>query len=263
MSERVSFEPGPVARVTMNRPGARNALDAQMREALAAALGRAAADPGCRVVVLAAAGEDFSSGADLDELGAARADGGVGYVGAFDELCAAVEQQPQPVIAEVRGGALGAGCLLVASCDLAVAAEDARFGIPSGRLGVVLTYEGVERLVLSVGPKRAAELLEAGAEIDGTRAAEWGLVNRAVPAEDLRHATDALARHVAARAPLSVKGSKRGIRAALENLSLDRSTAGHRVADFDMMAAEAFGSRDLAEGIAAYRERRRPQFEGR
>ena len=93
-----------------------------------------------------------------------------------------MENQPQPVIAGVAGEALGAGCLLVLACDLAVAADDARLGIPATRLGVVVSFEMIERLVAAAGPKRASDLLESGHEISGETAAEWGLVNRAVPA---------------------------------------------------------------------------------
>jgi enoyl-CoA hydratase/carnithine racemase len=215
-------------------------------------------------VVLSGAGADFCAGADLADLAAAvEGDGGSDYVRSFDALLEAVEHQPQPVIAAVDGEALGAGCLLVLACDLAIAADDARLGIPATRLGVVVSYEMIERLVAAAGPKRAADLLESGHEISGTTAAEWGLVNRAVPADDLHQAVDAMARRVAARAPLAVKASKRGIRAVAEHGALDRFTEGHRVADFDMMAVEALASDDVKEGLAALRERRRPDFKGR
>lgn len=260
----VLAEPGVVWRVTLNRPAARNAISPAMRVALMKALGEAAAEPACRVVVLSGAGADFSAGADLADLGAAvERDGGVDYVRSFDALLEAVENQPQPVIASVAGEALGAGCLLLLACDLAVAADDARLGIPAARLGLVVSYEMIERLVAAAGPKRAADLLESGHEISGTTAAEWGLVNRAVPAGEVHEAAGALARRVAARAPLAVKASKRGIRAVAEQRALDRFAAGHRVADFDMMAAETMGSDDLKEGLAALRERRRPDFKGR
>jgi enoyl-CoA hydratase/carnithine racemase len=262
----VLSEPGVVWRVTMNRPSVRNAISPAMRVALMRALGEAAADPACRVVVLRGAGADFCAGADLADLAAAvegEGEGGVDYVRSFDALLEAVENQPQPVIAAVRGEALGAGCLLVLACDLAIAADVARLGIPATRLGLVVSYEMIERLVAAAGPKRSADLLESGHEISGATAAEWGLVNRAVPAGEVDDAADALARRVAARAPLAVKASKRGIRAVAEQRALDRFTDGHRVADFDMMAAETMGSEDLKEGLAALRERRRPDFKGR
>ena len=254
--------PGEIRRVTMNRPDARNAMSAEMRAQMLRALGDAATDPACRVVILAGAGADFSSGADLDELLRSReTEAAVDYVKTFEDILRAVEEQPQPVVAQVRGAALGAGCLLVLACDLAVASTDARLGIPSARLGLVVNYESVERLVSAVGLKRASDLLEAGHEVAGADAAAWGLVNRAVPPGELDDAVDMLARRIAGRAPLSVRASKRGIRAVARAAAA--SPDGYPLADFEMMAAEAFASRDLAEGMAALRERRRPDFEGR
>jgi enoyl-CoA hydratase/carnithine racemase len=262
MSEGVVLsEPGVIWRVALNRPAARNALSSQMREALLRALSDAAGDSDCRVVVLGGVGDDFCAGAEL--ASAVGGVGGVDYVRTFDVILEAVENQPQPVIAAVSGEALGAGCLLVLASDLAVAAVDARLGVPAARLGVVVSYEMVERLVAAAGPKRAADLLESGHEISGAVAAEWGLVNRAVPRRDLPEAVDALARRVAARAPLAVKASKRGIRAVARHLALDRSTDAHRLADFDRMAAESLASEDAREGLAALRERRPPDFKGR
>jgi len=254
---------GSVRRVVMNRPQAGNAMSVEMRAEILRALGGAASDPACRVVVLAGAGADFSAGADLDELTESReSDGAIDFVRTFEALFEAIEDQPQPVIAQVSGAALGAGCLVVLACDLAVAASNARLGIPSARLGLVINLESVERLVAAVGLKRASDLLAAGHEVSGEEAAAWGLVNRAVPADGLADAVDRLARRVATRAPLSVKASKRGIRAALRRSASDRP-GGYAAAEFDMMAAEAFASADLAEGIAALRERRRPEFGGR
>ena len=263
--EPVLSEPGVVWRLTLNRPDARNAISPAMRRGLLRALGEAAGDPACRVVTIVGAGADFSAGADLDDLAAAvEGDGGTDYVRSFDELLEAVEHQPQPVIAGVAGEALGAGCLLVLACDLAVAATDARLGIPATRLGVVVSFEMVERLVSAAGPKRAADLLESGHEISGETAAEWGLVNRAVrrgrPARRRRRAGPPCRRR-GRRWPCARRSA--GSRAVAEHRALDRFTEGHRVADFDMMAAEAMASDDVKEGLAALRERRRPEFRGR
>jgi enoyl-CoA hydratase/carnithine racemase len=253
-----------VAVVTLARPDVRNAVSTPLLEELVGALGDLATEPEVRAVVLAGDGPDFCAGADFAELAGARSGpSGMDYGRSFEEAMEAIEASPAPVIASVQGAALGAGCQLVLACDLAVAAMDARLGVPSARLGILINFESIQRLVLAVGPKRAGEVLFTGRAVSGTEAAAWGLVNEAVPAGDLQEATAALAEGVAEAAPLSVLGSKRGVQVIRQNLSVDRFAEGHLVADFDMMAAAAFASEDLEEGIEAFRERRRPRFRGR
>jgi enoyl-CoA hydratase/carnithine racemase len=252
-----------VVLVTLNRPDQRNAFSAAMLEELTSTLGDLAVEPSLRAVVIGGAGPDFCAGADVAELAEAASGAAVVEYGrAFDHAFSAIADHPAPVIAQIHGAALGGGCQLVVACDLAVAAGDARLGIPSARLGIVISYGSIERLVLAVGPKRAGELLFTGRILSGDEAAAWGLVNRAVPPGDLDAAVREMGSAVAEAAPLSVRGSKRGIAAVLENLRLDLSTHGHRVADFEMMSAEALASGDLHEGIAAFRERRKPRFKG-
>ena len=247
-------QPGAVWRITLNRPEARNAVTAAMLAELSSALADAAVDPDVRVVVVDGAGPDFCAGADLGELeAAAGAAGGTTYAQPLEEALTAVADHPLPVIVAVHGAALGAGCQLVAAADLAVAAADARLGIPSGRLGIVIGFANIERLVGLVGPRRTAELLVAGRTASGEEAAAWGLVNEAVPPDRLNGRVLELAAEIAASAPLSVRGSKRGIRVALAD--------GHP-GDVEMMAAAAFASDDLKEGIRAFRERRSPHFRG-
>jgi enoyl-CoA hydratase len=254
----------PAARVTLSRPEQRNAVSAEMIEELVEALGGLAADHETRVIVLAGDGPDFCAGADFAELEVMRnGPGEFDYGRRFEDLLQAVVTHPVPVIARVHGAALGAGCQIAVACDLAVAAEDAKIGIPSARLGILINFENIQRVVLAVGPKRAGEILFTGRAVTGSLAAEWGLVNLAVPEPELDAAVDRLASTIAESAPLSVQGSKRGIGVVLEHLAVDRFTEGHRVADFDMMAAQAFASDDLQEGIRAFRERRKPEFEGR
>jgi enoyl-CoA hydratase len=255
---------GPIARVTLDRAEARNAVSTDMIEELIEALGGLAADRETRVVVLAGEGPDFCAGADFAELEVMRAGPGeFDYGRTFESLLQAIATHPVPVIARIHGAALGAGCQILIACDLALAADDAKIGIPSARLGILINFENIQRLVLAVGPKRAGEVLFTGKAVSGTQAADWGLANAAVPESELDAAVGALAKTIAEAAPLSVQGSKRGIGVVLEHLGVDRFTEGHRVADFDMMAAQAFASEDLQEGIRAFRERRKPDFEGR
>ncbi|HEV3475538.1 MAG TPA: enoyl-CoA hydratase/isomerase family protein [Actinomycetota bacterium] len=259
----VRSEPGPVWRITLDRPEARNAISEPMLGDMSRALAGAAADAATRIVVLSGEGDHFCAGADLGELdGAAGGPGGNRYERAFEEVLSAVAQHPVPVMAVVHGAALGAGCQLTVACDLAVAASDARIGIPSSRLGILINFENVQRLVLAVGPKRASEMLFTGRALSGDEAAAWGLVNEAVPPGRLMDRATELAEEIASAAPLSIRGSKRGIGAVLAKLSIDRQAEGWRVADFDMMAADAFASDDLKEGVRAFRERRKPRFKG-
>lgn len=258
----VLAEPGRVWTLTLNRSEARNAVSGAMIGELVHALGRAAADQDCRAVVVAGAGGDFCSGADVGELlNFRKGAGALEYGRTFESLLRAIEYHPHPVIGAAQGAALGAGCQLLLACDLVVAAEDARVGIPSARLGIVIPFENVERLVLAVGPKRAGELLLAGRVLSGVEAEAWGLVNKAVPSDRLAGAAVELADLVASLAPLSVGASKRGIRAVVHE-SMNRRTGRDLVAEFEAMAAEAFGSEDLAEGLSAFLERRPPGFKG-
>lgn len=260
----VRSEPGRVWRLALDRPEARNAVSAPMLDELASALAEAGHDPEARVVLLTGEGSDFCSGADLAELDLAPGGtGGVEYGRRFEEVLRAIGDHPLPVVAVLHGAALGAGCQIAVACDLAIAAADARIGIPSARLGIVINFENIERLVLSVGPRRAAEILVAGRTLSGQEAAAWGLVNESVPADALSERAVQVGDRIAEAAPLSVRGSKRGIRAVLARFSVDRETEGRRIADFEALAAEAFASEDLQEGIRAFRERRRPDFRGK
>lgn len=260
----VRTQPGRIWRITLARPDQRNAVNAEMLGELLRALGDVAADRDARVVILSGEGRHFCAGADIEELAhATEGPDGIDYGRALEEVMRSIADLPVPVLAVVQGGALGAGCQLVVACDLAIAATDATFGIPSARLGVVVGFENIQRLVLTVGPKRAGALLLGTRTISGEEAADWGLVGEAVPPEDLPDRALAYAEEIADAAPLSVQASKRGIRQVLSHLSVDREVEGFRVADFDMMAAHAFGSEDLKEGIAAFRERRDPEFRGR
>src|SRR5215467_1572810 len=194
---------GPVTVVTLNRPEKRNALSLELMLDLIAALEEIGRNAGIRAVILAAAGKVFCSGHDLSEMTGRDINE---YREIFDvctELMTKVQSIPQPVIAEVQGVATAAGCQLVATCDLAIAAEEASFATPGVKIGLFCTTPMVA-LTRAVGRKRALQILMTGEMVDARTAADWGLVNQAVPAAELQAATRSLAARVAGASPLVV-----------------------------------------------------------
>jgi len=249
----IEYESG-VVRLTLNRPERRNALSEAMLSELGSALEQIAADRTVRVVVIAAAGPVFCAGHDLSEMvGRSRAE--------YDALfarCSHVMQQirrlPQPVIARVQGMATAAGCQLVATCDLAVAASDARFATPGVKIGLFCTTPMVP-LVRAVPAKVAMEMLLTGVPITAERAQAAGLVNRVVPADQLdaavRELTDALLSSSAAVV-------SQGKWAFYDQLALDEPAA---YAKAMCLMTDAAGQYDAQEGIAAFLEKRPPRWE--
>jgi enoyl-CoA hydratase/carnithine racemase len=246
-----------VLRLTLNRPQARNALSIELMTTLVQALGRAAEDREARVVVIAGAGPAFCAGHDLREL---RQDPRrQTYVSTFalcSELMLTIVRLPKPVIAEVHGIATAAGCQLVATCDLAVAAEEARFATPGVNIGLFCSTPMVA-LSRAVGRKAAMEMLLTGELIDAAAARALGLVNRVVPREGLRQAVDALARQIAGKSAFTVKIGKEAF---------------YRQAELDLAAAYRYAAEvmttnmlaeDAGEGIDAFLAKRAPVWHDR
>ena len=248
-----------IATLTMNAPQNLNALSEAMLAALKAAFARLAADRGIRVIVLRGAGRAFCAGHDLREMQAGRAapDKGRACFDALFAACAEVMQMipnlPQPVIAEVHGIATAAGCQLVASCDMAVAAEGTRFGVNGVNIGLFCSTPMVA-LSRNVPRKAAFEMLTTGAFIDAARAAELGLINRVVPAGALGRATRDLAETVAAKLTAAVRIGKR---AFYEQIEMTRAGAYAHTA---RVMAENMLWRDTDEGINAFLEKRAPDW---
>jgi enoyl-CoA hydratase/carnithine racemase len=242
---------GPAAIVTLNRPQRRNALSLAMMRELIATLDRLSRDPGVRAVILAAAGKVYCSGHDLSEMtGRSLAD----YREVFDvctELMTKVQAIPQPVIAEVHGLATAAGCQLVATCDLAVASLEASFATPGVKIGLFCTTP-MEALTRAIGRKRAFEMLVTGRPIDAATAADWGLVNRAVAAAELRQTVLELANRVAEASHYTVSLGKAAFYAQID---LDQPKA-YAYAKEVMSMNSAAG--DAQEGITAFLEKRAP-----
>jgi enoyl-CoA hydratase/carnithine racemase len=253
---------GSILRLTLARPASRNSLSEGMMGALEAALADAASDKSVHVIVLSAEGHVFSAGHDLKELTAHRSDPdrGRAFFKKIMDRCAALMQSivnhPKPVIAEVAGVATAAGCQLVATCDLAVAADTARFQTPGVHIGLFCSTPMVA-LSRSVVRKHALEMLLTGDFIGAERAAQMGLVNKAVPATDLRAETMALAERIASKSPLVVKFGKETFQRQLDR-PLDEA---YRLAAEVMV--ENMLARDAEEGIGAFLQKREPKWEGR
>jgi enoyl-CoA hydratase/carnithine racemase len=239
--------------LTMCRPQRRNALsEAHLREILhaLAAIGASKA----RGAILAAEGPVFSAGHDFSDMDGRDLEAMRRLLFVCAEVMQRLQAIPQPVVAQVEGLATAAGCQLVASCDLAVAGESARFQVPGGRGGWFCTTPGVA-LARAVGRKRALEMLLTGDPIDARTACEWGLVNRVVPDADVARETRALLAR-ATRGSASSKGVGK--------------QAYHRQVDLDLPAAYAYASEvmaaasqteDAQEGLRAFLEKRRPRFD--
>ncbi|WP_425050529.1 enoyl-CoA hydratase [Psychromarinibacter sp. S121] len=250
---------GAVARLVLNSPKNLNALSDAMLAELKAGFAALASDRTIRVVVLAAEGRAFCAGHDLKEMTAARAapDGGAAAFADLFTRCAEVMQAipalPQPVIAEVHGLATAAGCQLVASCDMAVAAEDARFGVNGVNIGLFCSTPMVA-LSRNVPRKQAFEMLVTGDFLAADRARDLGLVNRVVPPDRLEAETMALAEQVATKLGSAVRIGKR---AFYEQIEMPLAAA---YAHTGAVMVENMLNRDTEEGISAFIEKRHPDW---
>lgn len=245
-----------VALVTIDRPEVRNAIDLRTIGELADALAVLDADPGCRAIVITGAGERaFAAGADIAEMAPRTAEGirRDRPFAAWDRIDA-VET---PLIAAVRGYALGGGCELVLACDLVVAGDDAVLGLPEIRLGIIPGIGGTQRLVRAVGKARAMEIVLTGRHVPAEEAARIGLVSRVVPAAETLADALGLAERIAAGPPLAVAAAVRAIDAAAE-LTLADGLVYERELFTDL-----FDTEDQAEGMRAFLDKRPPAWRGR
>lgn len=251
---------GRIAHLRMCSDRNLNALSDAMLAELLASFEALADDEEIRVVVLSGEGRAFCAGHDLKEMtaGRAAADGGAAYFADLFARCSAVMQAiprlPQPVIAQVQGLATAAGCQLVASCDMAVAAEDAKFGVNGVNIGLFCSTPMVA-LSRNVARKQAFEMLTTGEFVNAARAREMGLVNRVVPAARLAEETAALAGTVAGKLGSAVRIGKRAFYEQVE-MGLEAAYA-HTGA----VMVENMMNRDTEEGIAAFLEKRKPDWE--
>lgn len=249
-----------ILRLTLNDTARRNALSEAMLAALHSAFDAGGRDPAVRVIILAANGPAYCAGHDLKQMTAGRAnpDGGEAYFATVMAQCSRMMQGivncPKPVIAEVTGVATAAGCQLVASCDLALAAETAQFSTPGVHIGLFCSTPMVA-LSRNVATKHAMEMLLTGDMTPAARAAEMGLVNRAVPADALRDATMEMARKIASKSSMTLATGKRAFYAQRDMPLAEAYDYASAVMVQNMLTLDA------AEGIGAFVEKRAPQWQ--
>jgi enoyl-CoA hydratase/carnithine racemase len=249
---------GHVASVTLARPEAMNAISGQMADELAGALLRAAADPNAWVVILGAEGEKaFCVGADLKERNRLDDAGWLRNRILIRSMFDTLRALPQPTIASVFGFALGGGFELALNCDLIVASEDAIFGLPEVRVGILPGGGGTQVLARKIGVARAKELVLTARRIGALEALEMGLVTRVVEREALEYSTAELAGEICRNSPVAVREAKRAIDRGFE-VPLEQGLELE-----DLAWRRAVASQDRPEGIAAFNEKRDPQWKGR
>jgi len=255
----VGVEEDGVATLTLKRPEARNALSIEMCDAIVAGLDEIDRNERARVVILAGEGKVFCSGADF---AAVSGPGALDFLPAFERMLEAVAHVRLPTIARIHGAALGGGLQLATVCDFRIVEKEARLGVPSSRLGIVINFENVQRLVVLAGVARAKEVLLTARTFTGPEAVAAGLATAAHPTGDLESETRALADRIASLAPLAVQGAKRAIDAVQSHLAGVRASSPEKAEEIDALVVEAYHSTDLAEGLAAMSEKRAPNFRG-
>ena len=259
MSERlIGKKDGAIGWVVFNNPERRNAVSVDMWEAVPKVLDGFAKDPEIRVVVLAGAGDKaFISGADISQFEKQRSskEQVQHYEDISEAALAKLAGFEKPVIAMLRGYCLGAGINVANSCDLRIAAEDARFGIPAGKMGLGYRATSMQKLVDIVGPAFALEVMLTARQFTAAEALHMGLVHRVVPVTELESFTKKYCEDIAANAPLTLRAAKRTIR--------EVSKQAYDVELCRSWVRECFESEDYAEGRRAFMEKRKPQFKGR
>lgn len=256
----IATKDGPIGWIVFNNPARRNAVSVEMWEALSEIVRDYASDPAIRVIVLrGAGGKAFVSGADISEFEQKRAtpEATEAYRQLSERATTDLQYVNKPTIAMIEGFCIGGGVSVALSCDLRIACESARFGVPAARLGLGYELPGVRKLVQVVGPAFAKEIFYTARQFTAQEALAMGLINRAVPDADLESYVGAYAATIAANAPLTVASIKTIIGEAMKDESKRDEALCDQVVD------QCFNSEDYVEGRRAFMEKRPAVFKGR
>ncbi|WP_068555282.1 short-chain-enoyl-CoA hydratase [Thermotalea metallivorans] len=248
---------GRVAVITMNRPEALNALNTETLKELDAAVDQLATDSEVDVIILTGEGKAFVAGADIAEMKGLSAEEGRRFGILGQQIFRKLELMEKPVIAAVNGFALGGGCELAMSCDIRIASEKAKFGQPEVGLGITPGFSGTQRLARLIGISKAKEWIFTGDMVDAGEAERWGLVNKVVSHEQLMEEAIGLASKIASKAQLAVRYAKIAINRGMET---DIDTGIQIEAD---LFGLCFATQDQKEGMAAFLEKRKPNFQSK
>jgi enoyl-CoA hydratase len=255
--ETILLEKAPVSFIRINRPDKLNAMNSQVKEEIAAALGELERDEGVRVAVITGVGDKaFVAGADINEFaGKTPIDQWGGY--GHSSLYSVVDRFHKPIIAMINGYCLGGGCELAMACDIRIASDRAQLGQPEINIGIIPGGGGSQRLPRLVGLGKAMELILTGERISAAEAHRIGLIDEVVPHDELEAKTRELAAKIAEKAPLAVRLAKEAVKASAR-LPLDQGLRFEQ-----SLFSIVFSTQDKEEGVRAFQEKRAPKWAGR